>query len=116
MPSPKTLEEKQAEQGRLAKAYRANKRRLWAEFCEREPRILRFQNDVRSMKDPAAILDYLSRSWVRQAPMEARYYALRIIDKHAVRMARQKGGAELDDPLPPKRNLYIAAREMLAVR
>jgi len=52
MPSPKTLEEKQAEQGRLAKAYRANKRRLWAEFCEREPRILRFQKDVRAMKDP----------------------------------------------------------------
>ena len=115
MPSPKTLQEKQDEKGRLAKQYLANKRAQWKAFCALEPRILVFQRDVRRMESPSAILAYVRASWVMDAPAEARVYALRIIDKHANRMALAAGGQILSDPLPPKRNLYMVAKELLRV-
>lgn len=85
-------------------------------MCEREPRILAFQKDVRKMESPKAILEYVSRSWVMQADADTRLCALRIINKHADNMALKQGGPRLDDPIPPARNLFIAARELLAVR
>lgn len=116
MPSPKTLQEKQDEKGRLAKHYRFNKRVKWDAFCADEPRILTLQRDIRRMDSPSAILEYLRASWVLEASTDARIYTLRIIDKHANKKALQAGGEALSDPMPPARNLYIAARELLRIR
>jgi hypothetical protein len=111
-----TLQEKQAEKQRLGKAYMARKRQEWAELVAREPRITAFKKAIRRQADPAQCLVWLADSWVRTASTETRYAALRIIDAHAGRMARQHGGEALSDPIPPARNVFLAAREMLAVR
>jgi len=112
----KTLEEKQAEKARLAKAYVAKKRAEWNALVEREPRLLPLRKAINRADDPRKMLIDLSNSWVRLAPPDIRYAALRMIDKRANKMARQQGGEALDDPLPPYRNVYIAAREMLDLR
>jgi len=111
-----TLQEKQAEKQRLGKAYLARKRAEWAELLAREPRLVEFKRAIRRERNPALCLVRLADSWVRFAPAEVRYAALRIIDAHANRMARQQGGEGLSDPLPPGRNVFLTAREMLAVR
>lgn len=112
----KTLDEKQAEKQRLAKAYLARKRQQWAELVAQEPRITGFKKAIRRERDPAALLVALADSWVRSAPADVRYAALRIIDAHATRMVLRGGGQGLDDPIPPARNVFLTAREMLAVR
>jgi hypothetical protein len=112
----RSLEEKQAEKERLGKAYMARKRQQWAELVAKEPRIASFKKAVRREQDPAALLVALADSWVRSAPADTRYAALRIIDAHAVRMALRAGRQGLDDPIPPARNVFLTAREMLAVR
>jgi hypothetical protein len=111
-----TLQDKQAEKQRLAKAYAFHQRRKWAELIAREPRIAEFKKAIRREQEPAALLVRLSDSWLRFADQETRHAALRIIDAHANRMARQRGGEALSDPMPPARNVFLAAREMLAVR
>jgi hypothetical protein len=111
-----TLEEKQAEKARLSKAYKARKRQQWADLLRSEPRLRDFRRKVRAIQSPAALLVALADSWVRNAPTETRYAALRIIDKQLTRIARFNGGQELDDPLPPKRSPFHTAKEMLAVR
>lgn len=110
------LQEKQEAKQRLAKAYVARKRTEWAELIAREPRLAGFKKAVRRHTDPAQTLLALADSWVRSADADVRLAALRIIDAHAIRMARFSGGQALDDPIPPARNVFLAAREMLAVR
>ena len=112
----RTLDEKQAEQQRLSAAYRAAKREQWASLCEQEPRLAETRLAIRRETCPATLLRRLGDSWARRAPAPIRYATLRIIQKHSERMQRQQGAAVLDDPLPPARNLYLAAKEMLAVR
>ena len=116
MTAPKTLQAKQEEKQRLAKHYLWRKRLQWAALYEREPRLAVFKKAVRREQNPARLLCALADSWVRFADAETRYAALRIIDAQANRMARQQGGEALSDPLPPARNVFLAAREMLAVR
>lgn len=116
MTHKQSLVEKQDEKARLLSKYRAAHRQKWAELCAREPRMMSFRRAVRKAETPAALLVDLADSWVRRADDEVRYAALRQIDRQANRMARFQGRAVLDDPLPPKLNLYFAAREMLAVR
>jgi hypothetical protein len=111
-----TLQDKQEEKGRLAKHYRALRRSDWEAFCQQEPRIIQFGKDVRARKTSADVLAYVRGSWVVSAPQDARIYALRIVNAHADKMARAAGGEALNDPLPPKRNLFIAVRELLGVR
>lgn len=112
---PRTLAEKQDEKARLLKKARASRREDWAALIEQEPRLIGFQRALRKARDPRALLIGLANSWIRRAPMEVRYAALRLIDRHANKQARFAGRAPLDDPLPPQRNLYLAAREMLGV-
>jgi len=112
----RTLQEKQDERGRLAKAYRFAKREKWRELCEREPRLVGFRKTLRRMSDARALLTRLSDSWLRSAPPEVRFAALQLIDAHADRMALRLGGSGLNDPLPPQRNVFLVARELLAVR
>lgn len=116
MRAPRTLQEKQDEKARLRTKFLTERRREWTELCEQEPRLPAFRKALRQMRDPRAILLRLADSWVRRAPLEHRYAALRLIDAHANRETRFAGRAILDDPIPPDRNLYLAAREMLAVR
>lgn len=111
-----TLQEKQAEKQRLAKAYLSRKRAEWAALYQREPRLASFKKAVRRETDPARALLMLADSWVRFADADVRLAALRLIDAQANRMARQQGREALSDPIPPARNLFLAAREMLAVR
>ena len=114
--SKQTLEEKQAEKQRLSKAYKAQKRRKWEELLKRQPRLAEFKRAVRKAPSPSSVLVLLADSWVRHADSETRFAALRIIGAHAARMAQQSGGQALSDPMPPARNVFLVAREMLAVR
>jgi hypothetical protein len=111
-----TLEQKQAEKQRLSRAYRARKRQEWADLFRQEPRLSAFKKAVRRQRSGAGLLILTADSWVRQAPTEVRFAALRIIDAQANRLARQQGWQALDDPIPPARNPFLIAREMLAVR
>ena len=111
-----TLEQKQAMQARLAKAYTAKQRQKWQELIEKEPRILALRTAIGRTRTPQELLAGIADCWVRFADLEARYAALRLIDKHCNKMARFAGRAVLDDPLPPATNCYLTAREMLAVR
>ncbi len=113
---PMTLQDKQDEKGRLLSAYKAGERQRWADLCEEEPRFPRIKSELRKMRNPTALLVRLSDSWVRRAPMEHRRAMLRLIDKHANRECRFAGRPILDDPVPPGRNVFLVAREMLAVR
>ena len=110
------LQEKQAEKQRLAKHYLAMKRGQLAALYAREPRLASFKKSVRREQDPARALLMLADSWVRFADPDIRLAALRILDAQANRMALRNGGEALSDPIPPARNLFLAAREMLAVR
>jgi hypothetical protein len=111
----RTLEEKQAEKQRLSKAYKAHKRAEWGDLLRREPRLILFKRAVRKADTPSRVLMILADSWVRFADNDTRFAALRIIDAHANRMALRAGGQTLSDPIIG-RNLFMIAREMLAVR
>lgn len=111
-----TLQEKQDERGRLAKAYRFAKREEWRELCEQEPRLIGFRKALRRTTDATGFLNRLADSWLRTASSDVRFAALQQIDKHADRMALRDGRSGLDDPLPPQRNVLLIAKELLAVR
>ena len=111
-----TLEQKQAEKQRLSKAYKSRKREEWAALFKGEPRLSAFKKAIRRERSGAGLLVVTADSWVRTAPADIRLAALKIIDAQANRLARQRGGEALDDPLPPARNPFLIAREMLAVR
>ena len=118
MPSQprKTLQEKQDEKDRLSRQYKARQREKWALLIAQEPRLLAFKKELAKEENPRRIIERLRKSWIMHAPMEVRYAALRIIDAHANKMVLRQGGFILDDPLPPKRNLYMVARDLLGVR
>lgn len=116
MSAPRTLQDKQAEKQRLSRAYLARKRADWIALYQCEPRLSAFKKAVRAEKDAGRLLVKLADSWVRTADTEIKFAALRIIDAHAIRMARMAGGEALSDPIPPARNVFLTAREMLGVR
>lgn len=116
MSAPRTLEEKQDEQNRLAKAYRAWKREQWAELTTQEPRLVEFKKALKSMRDPQQVLAFVAESWVRHAPEPIRRAALRLIDAHSNREKRFAGRPIFDDPLPPETNVFFTVKGMLALR
>ena len=59
------------------------------------------------------MLDEVSSSWLLESMQNVRIFALRLIDRHAGRLARRAGFEALDDPLPPETNVYLRAREIL---
>lgn len=111
-----TLEQKQREKSRLLKAFRAQRKHDWLELVAREPRIKQFWSDLKKIDSPANVLVYLADSWVRFADPELRYAALRLVNKHCEKQGRYVGQQILDDPMPPATNVFLTAREMLAVR
>lgn len=116
MSGPRNLEEKQAEKARLSIAYNRAQRERWKELCTREPRLTPLRRAIRHTQTPAATLLLIAESWVRQADQDLRHAILRQIDRHANRMVRFAGRAPLDDPMPPQMNVFLTARQMLAVR
>ncbi len=116
MSAPKTLQAKQDEKQRLAKAYRASQREQWRELCEQEPRLPGFRRSIRRMQSPAQVLTALAESPLRRGAPSVRYAVLRLIDRHCWRQLRRQGQAPLDDPLPPQTNVFFVAREMLELR
>ena len=114
--TPRTLQEKQDEKDRLLKKYRYAKRRQWLELCEREPRMPALRKAIRRTRTPGETISLLATSWVRNADSDTRLAALQEVNGHAERMARYEGRAPLDDPFPPEMNVFLIAREMLAVR
>lgn len=113
---PQTLQDKQDEKNRLAKAYRAHKREEWRQLIEQEPRLLEFKSALKLMRHPRHVLEYVANSWVRQAPEPIRRAALRLVDEHSNREKRFAGRPIFDDPLPPETNVFFTVKEMLAVR
>jgi hypothetical protein len=111
-----TLDEKQAEKQRLAKAYTFYKRAEWQALCEQEPRLLTLRKAIRASRDPERLYAMLADSWVRFAPAPVGYAVLRLVDRQADKIRREQGGEGLSDPIPPARNLFIAVREMLKLR
>lgn len=110
------LQEKQDAKSRLLRKFRADARQRWTELCEREPRLPALRRAIRRCHNPAALLLGLSDSWVRSADAELRHAALRLVDRHANRMARFAGRQALDDPLPPATNVFFTAKQLLEVR
>lgn len=113
---PQTLQDKQDEKNRLMKAFRAARRQEWAELTEQEPRLIEFKKALRTMREPAQVLSYVSESWVREAPEKVRRAALRLVGKHCDREKRFAGRPVFDDPLPPDTNVYFTIKGMLALR
>lgn len=113
---PQTLQDKQDEQNRLAKAYRAAKREEWRELTEQEPRLIEFKKALNAMRQPREVLDFVANSWVRHAPEPVRRAALRLVDKHSNREKRFAGRPIFDDPLPPDTNVFFTVKGMLALR
>lgn len=111
-----TLQDKQDEQGRLLKAYRAKQREKWSDALEQEPRLGALRIAIKRCLHPSALVVAMADSWVRCAPIDIRHVALRLVDAHCNAMARAQGGVELDDPLPPQSNVFFAVREILDVR
>lgn len=113
---PRTLEEKQDERARLAKKYRAHRRERWNDLIAEEPRLVAFKSSLRRMRDAREVIHRLADSWIRRAPPHVRLAGLQLIEQHSQRERRYRGLAPLDDPLPPRRNVFLVARELLAVR
>ena len=111
-----TKQEKQDEKSRLAARYRKTRREQWELAVAQEPRLEAFQHSIKSMENPREILQAIGSSWIMEAPVGVRYWALRLVDAHANAKAKKEGRQILDDPMPPRQNLYIAARELLGVR
>lgn len=110
-----TLQDKQQEKARLLSKFRAHRREEWAGLTSKEPRLVDFKKAIRG-ETPKQIYSRVIGSWVRFASNEVQYAVLRLIDNEATRQTRYAGNEPLDDPLPPARNLYLASREVFALR
>lgn len=113
---PQTLDDKQAEKDRLYRKYRTAKREQWKALCEQEPRLSALRLAIRRTRRPAETVLVIADSWARRAEPHIRHAVLSQVERHAQRMQRQQGRAVLDDPLPPAVNVFLIAREMLALR
>lgn len=113
MPSLKTLQEKSDEKSRLMKQYRLTQKRNWEEDKVKYPGIEDFAKKVRKVTQPQDMLVLARTPWILEGPKELRRLALQIISKRCDQIILANGGQILDDPLPPKRNVYMACRDIL---
>jgi len=109
------LDRKMAEKQRLTRAYKAWQREVRIETLASEPRLRDFMRYLRTVKphDGDELLQAVRSSWLPRSTQAVRIFALRLIDRHAGRLARQLGDEPLNDPLPPETNVYLQAREIL---
>lgn len=109
------LDRKMAEKQRLTHAYKLWQREVRTETLTSEPRLRDFMRYLRTVtpEDGDEMLAEVTLSWLPQAAQSVRIFALRLIDRHAGRLARRMGDEPLNDPLPPETNVYLRAREIL---
>ncbi len=106
-----------AETDRLLVAHKAN-RQLWFKEtvagCARPDEMMRMLRYIRDMS-PAAERDFISRlsglRWLLDSAPDVRLVVLRVIAKRVDKLY-----GELDDPLPPRTNMFFEARKILGVR
>lgn len=114
--APSALEKKQAEKQRLSKAYRIDRRKRNAEIMAREPRLLGFIRYLKTIgpDDGVDLIEQVRISWLVQSVEEVRTFALRMIDARCNKIARVCfGRQELDDPMPPEKNVYMFCRDLI---
>lgn len=109
------LDRKMAEKQRLTRAYKVWQREVRTETLASEPRLRDFMRYLRTVtpEDGNDMLAAVTSSWLPKAAQNVRIFALRLIDRHAGRLARRMGDEPLNDPLPPETNVYLRAREIL---
>jgi hypothetical protein len=82
--------------------------------CARPDEMMRMLRYIRTMP-PAAERDFISRlsglRWLLDSEPDVRLVVLRVIAKRVDKLY-----GELDDPLPPKTNMFFEAKRILAVR
>jgi hypothetical protein len=82
--------------------------------CARPDELMRILRYIREM-DPSAERDFIARladlDWILNASDDVRFAVLRVIAKRVDKLY-----GELDDPLPPRTNMFFEARKILGVR
>lgn len=82
--------------------------------CARPDEMMRMLRYIRTMP-PAAERDFISRlsglRWLLDSEPDVRLVVLRVIARRVDKLY-----GELDDPLPPKTNMFFEAKRILAVR
>lgn len=82
--------------------------------CARPDELMRMLRYIREMP-PAAERDFISRlsglRWLLDSPPDVRFVVLRVIAKRVDKLY-----GELNDPFPPKTNMFFEARKVLGVR
>ncbi len=82
--------------------------------CVRPEEMMRMLRYIRTMP-PAAERDFISRlpglRWLLDSEPDVRLVVLRVIARRVDKLY-----GELDDPLPPKTNMFFEAKRILAVR
>lgn len=114
--APSALEQKMEEKQRLTKLYKAWQREVRTATLALEPRLRAFHRYLRTVKPEQGdeLLEQIRISpWLTKADQSVRIFALRLIDRHANRLARQIGREPLDDPMPPETSVYFEARALL---
>lgn len=105
------------ESDRLLAAHKVY-RREWFEKtvaeCARPDEMMRILRYIERMP-PAAERDFITRlpgiDWLMGGEPDVRLVVLRVIGKRVDKLY-----GELDDPLPPRTNMYFEAKRILAVR
>jgi hypothetical protein len=111
-------EKKRYEEGdRLLAGYKAHIKEWFkstVDECVRPDEMMRMLRYIKDMP-PAAERDFISRlaglRWLLDSEPDVRLVVLRVIAKRVDKLY-----GELDDPLPPKTNMFFEAKRILAVR
>ncbi len=112
---PTALDLRMEEKQRLHKRYR-----LWVRDNNRaalaaEPRLVDFMRYLRTVRAEQAgeLIDAIRNSWLPEAPLNVRIYALKMVDQRANTINRDMGNEALDDPMPSETSVYFQARDIL---
>lgn len=105
------------ESDRLLAAFKVH-RQEWFQTtlasCHRPDEMLKILRYIRNMP-PEAERDFITRLsnmvWILDASSDVRMMVLRVIARRV-----DERYSELDDPLPPKTNMFFEARRILGVR
>lgn len=96
------------------KAYRQEWFEQTVARCSRPDEMMRILRYIRDMP-PAAERDFIARlpgiGWLMDSAPDVRLVVLRVIAKRVDKLY-----GELNDPLPPRTNMFFEARRILGVR
>lgn len=111
--APSELEQKLAERNRLHKGYRKWKREQARAALKQEPRLKDFVRYLRKAESGDELIEAVETSWLPQADIKVRLYALRMVSARCDHINRQNGFEALDDPFPYEPTTYFRARDLL---